>query len=179
MGNLCIVWIHVRKIVVPQYSLDCPHLNRIKVEKNRVIQIDIINLENKITWISPKISRGTKMTLDIHLTAKSSYIALVSFWYHFSCIFIYFFDVNSPPARWYNKRGFWVPIQNWQDPDASGIIHCLPVWMYQNLGQEEESMWGIAVECFKYFVEYMLDPILPQLKMEHIKACAGILIPQI
>ena len=44
-----------------QYSLDCPHLNMTKVEKNRVIRTDIINLENKITWISPKISLGTKM----------------------------------------------------------------------------------------------------------------------
>ena len=32
-----------------QYSLDCPHLNMTKVEKNRVIRTDIINLENKIT----------------------------------------------------------------------------------------------------------------------------------
>ena len=32
-----------------------------KVEKNRVIQTDIINLENKITWISPEIPLGTKM----------------------------------------------------------------------------------------------------------------------
>ena len=32
-----------------------------KVEKNRVIRSDIINLENKITWISPKIPLGTKM----------------------------------------------------------------------------------------------------------------------
>ena len=31
-----------------QYSLDSPHLNMTKVEKNRVIQTDIINLENKI-----------------------------------------------------------------------------------------------------------------------------------
>ena len=44
-----------------QYSLDCPHLNMTKVEKNRVIRTDIINLENKITWISPKIPLGTKM----------------------------------------------------------------------------------------------------------------------
>ena len=42
-----------------QYSLDCPHLNMTKVEKNRVIRIDTINLGNKITWISPKISLGT------------------------------------------------------------------------------------------------------------------------
>ena len=39
-----------------QYSLDCPHLNTTKVEKNRVIRTDIINLENKITWINRKIS---------------------------------------------------------------------------------------------------------------------------
>ena len=32
-----------------------------KVAKNRLIQSDIINLENKITWISPKIQLGTKM----------------------------------------------------------------------------------------------------------------------
>ena len=32
-----------------------------KEEKDRVIQTDIINLENKITWINPKISLGTKM----------------------------------------------------------------------------------------------------------------------
>ena len=44
-----------------QYSLDGPHLNMTKVEKNRVIRTDIINLENKITWISPKIPLGTKM----------------------------------------------------------------------------------------------------------------------
>ena len=44
-----------------QYSLDCPHLNMTKVEKNRVIWTDIINLENKITSISPKISLNMKM----------------------------------------------------------------------------------------------------------------------
>ena len=44
-----------------QYSLDFPLLNMTKVEKNRVIRTDIINLENKITWISPKIPLGTKM----------------------------------------------------------------------------------------------------------------------
>ena len=42
-----------------------------KVEKNRVIQTDIINLENKITWINPKISLGSKMahykTLSTHI----------------------------------------------------------------------------------------------------------------
>ena len=32
-----------------------------KVENNRAIQTDIINLENKIAWISSKISLGTKM----------------------------------------------------------------------------------------------------------------------
>ena len=32
-----------------QYSLDCPHLNMTEVEKTRVIQTDIINLENKAT----------------------------------------------------------------------------------------------------------------------------------
>ena len=44
-----------------QYTLDCPHLNMTKVEKIRVIRTDLINLENKITWISPKISLGRKM----------------------------------------------------------------------------------------------------------------------
>ena len=38
---------------------------------NGVIQVDIVNLENKITWISPKISLGTKMahnkTLFMHI----------------------------------------------------------------------------------------------------------------
>ena len=29
-----------------QNSLDCPHLNITKLEKNRVIQTDIINLDN-------------------------------------------------------------------------------------------------------------------------------------
>ena len=38
-----------------------PHLNITKVEKNRVIWTDIINLEIKITWISTKISLGMKM----------------------------------------------------------------------------------------------------------------------
>ena len=33
-----------------------------KMEKNRMIQTNIIKLENKITWISPKISLGRKMT---------------------------------------------------------------------------------------------------------------------
>ena len=53
------------------YNLNFPHLNMTKVEKNRVIQTDIINLENKITWISPKIPLGTKMahykTLFTHI----------------------------------------------------------------------------------------------------------------
>ena len=44
-----------------EYSLDSPHLNMTKVEKNRVIQTNIINFKNKITWISPKISLGRKM----------------------------------------------------------------------------------------------------------------------
>ena len=39
-------------------------LNMMNVEKNRVIRIDIISLENKITWISPKISLGTKIALQ-------------------------------------------------------------------------------------------------------------------
>ena len=43
------------------YSLDCPHLNMTKVEKNMVIQTNTINLKNKITWISHKISLCTKM----------------------------------------------------------------------------------------------------------------------
>ena len=49
-----------------QYSLDSPRLNMTKVEKHRVIRTYIINLENKITWISPKISAGTKMAHSRH-----------------------------------------------------------------------------------------------------------------
>ena len=45
-----------------QNTLGCPHLNMTKMEKNRMIQTNIIKLENKITWISPKISLGRKMT---------------------------------------------------------------------------------------------------------------------
>ena len=48
------------KIVI-QHSLDCPYLKMTKVEMSRVIWIDIINLENKITWISPKFLIGKKM----------------------------------------------------------------------------------------------------------------------
>ena len=51
--------ISINALPMFQYSLDCPHLNM--MEKNRVIQTDTINLESKITLISPKISLGTKM----------------------------------------------------------------------------------------------------------------------
>ena len=59
-----------------QYSLDCFHLNMTTVEKIRVIRTDIINLENKITWISPiiAISRRwpTKDTSYTHWRMDSS-----------------------------------------------------------------------------------------------------------
>ena len=44
-----------------QYSLDCTHPNRTKVEKNRVVQINIIKLDNWRTWISCTTSLGRKM----------------------------------------------------------------------------------------------------------------------
>ena len=54
-----------------QYNLDCPHLHITKMEKNRVIWTDIINLENKIAWIIPKMSLDRKMahykTLFTHI----------------------------------------------------------------------------------------------------------------
>ena len=59
-----------------QYSLDSPHLYMTRVEKNRVIRTDIINLENK-TWISPKISLGMKMAhYKIHFlhTSENGFI---------------------------------------------------------------------------------------------------------
>ena len=39
-----------------QYSIDCPHLNMTKAEKNKVIRTDIINLDNGRVWISPTTS---------------------------------------------------------------------------------------------------------------------------
>ena len=53
--------ISINALPSSQYNLNCPHLDITKVEKNRVIRTNIINLENKITWISPKISLRTKM----------------------------------------------------------------------------------------------------------------------
>ena len=44
-----------------QYTLDCTHSNRTKVEKNRVIQTNIIKLDNGRTWISYTTSLGRKM----------------------------------------------------------------------------------------------------------------------
>ncbi len=44
-----------------QYSLDCPHLNMTKTEKNRVIRADIIKLNNERTWTSPTTPLGRKM----------------------------------------------------------------------------------------------------------------------
>ena len=46
-----------------QYSLDCPRLNVTKMEKNKVIRTDNINVENKIAWISPTTSLGRKVAL--------------------------------------------------------------------------------------------------------------------
>ena len=49
--------IHINAFPPLQYSLDCPHLNMTKVEKNRVIRTDL----NRIKWISPTTSLHTKM----------------------------------------------------------------------------------------------------------------------
>ena len=49
-NNMCI---SINALPVFQYTLDCPNINMTKVEDNRAIQTDIINLENKIIWISP------------------------------------------------------------------------------------------------------------------------------
>ena len=52
-----------------QYTLDCTHSNRTKVEKNRVIQTNIIKLDNGRTWISYTTSLGRKMAhykADVH-----------------------------------------------------------------------------------------------------------------
>ena len=47
-----VTW-HKQKRTIPNpIWLDCPHQNMTKVEKNWVIRTDIINLENKIKWIS-------------------------------------------------------------------------------------------------------------------------------
>ena len=73
--------ININALPVPQYSLDCPYVNMSKVEKNRVIQIDIMNLENHIAWISPTPSLGRKMThyktLFTHIREWIPYHALL------------------------------------------------------------------------------------------------------
>ena len=48
----------INALTLFQYSSDCPHLNMTKMEKDIVILTDIINVENKITSIIPKISLG-------------------------------------------------------------------------------------------------------------------------
>ena len=61
-----VTW-HKHKGIVKQfrYSLGCPHLNMTKVEKDRVIQANVINLENKLVWINLR-SLGKKMaTINI------------------------------------------------------------------------------------------------------------------
>ena len=64
--------ISINALPLFQYILVCPHLNMTKMEKHRVIRTDIINLENKITWISPKTSLHTKMVHDkIHFLYTS------------------------------------------------------------------------------------------------------------
>ena len=55
-----------------QNSLDSPYLNITKVEKNRVIQIDIMKLDNWGTWISPPTSLGRNMA---HSTANVLHIS--------------------------------------------------------------------------------------------------------
>ena len=49
-----------------QYSLDCPHPIWPKWKRIEWSELIFINLENKITWISPKISLGTKMAHFLH-----------------------------------------------------------------------------------------------------------------
>ena len=45
-----------------QYSLDFPYLNMANMEKNNVIQTDIVKLDNEITWIGPTTSLDRKMS---------------------------------------------------------------------------------------------------------------------
>ena len=46
-----------------QYNLDCNYLNMNKAEMDRVFQIDIINVENKVPLINSIRSPARKMTL--------------------------------------------------------------------------------------------------------------------
>ena len=55
-----------------QYSLHYPHLNMTKLEKNRMIQADIINLENIRAWISPTTFVGMKIAYHKALYSHSS-----------------------------------------------------------------------------------------------------------
>ena len=50
-----------------QYSLDYPHLNMTNVENNRVIQIDMIKLDNERMWISPIVPLYLHMSHNIFM----------------------------------------------------------------------------------------------------------------
>ena len=83
--------ISINALPLSQYCLDYPLLNMAKMEKKRVILTNIINLENKITWINPKISLGTKMahikTLFTHIGGWISSGHLISTYiYSMRCV---------------------------------------------------------------------------------------------
>ena len=60
-----------------RYSLDYPHLNMTKLEKNRMIQADIIILENIRAWISPTTFLGMKIAYYKALYSHSSQDGLI------------------------------------------------------------------------------------------------------
>ena len=45
-----------------QYSLDCPHLEPSREERNRIIRMDIIQIHTARTWVTPTEDLGTKKT---------------------------------------------------------------------------------------------------------------------
>ena len=60
--NARVVPINLNELSSFQYRLNCPHLNITRVRKDRVIQADIIKLDNEKAWTSPTTRLGRKMT---------------------------------------------------------------------------------------------------------------------
>ena len=77
--------ISVKALSLFQYSLDCPHLNMTKMESNRLIQTDIIKLDNRRTWIDFTISLARKMAHYKHIRKWILHQALLYAYTYIAC----------------------------------------------------------------------------------------------